>query len=392
MSTKIIVIGGGVSGITTALLLQVLGYETEVVTEKTTRDVPNKNNNPEFASLFPSASVIPHSVYSDRLEHLFRHSQSTFYELRKHCFPGLTTHRHYELFEFDPVRPDYCGWMLNFRAIDELDAESVPKREGAGQLKGWMFDCIFADWPLYFPALMDLYEELGGNIIRRKIGPNGVAKLSSDIVINCSGTGSPDLIGDPMEEQLVMRGHLLHYPEAPLVTDADGEIVSYNYTPGADTYADAEGEPCDVYCYPRQDGWILGGSRQKLGLDDKIAEQEQELEREAGETYSSNGIAFPRQIIDLNADILDHTYGLSLERSDAIKAMVGYRYIRSTDNGLRLEKEDRDGKAVYHNYGHGGAGVTLSWGCALQIAAGITGSDIPELQDKLLDKMDTFDF
>ena len=392
MSTKIAVIGGGVSGITTSPLLQVLGYETEVLTEKTIRDVPDKNSNPEFASLFPSASVIPHSVYSDRLEDLFRHSQSTFYELRKHSFPGLTTHRHYELFEFDPLRPNYCDWMLNFRPIDELDAERVPKRGGASTLKGWMFDCIFADWPLYFPALTDLYEELEGKIRRREISPNEIAELSSDIVINCGGTGSPDLFGDPVEEQLVMRGHLLHYPEAPLVTDAEGEIVSYNYTPGAATYADAEGEPCDVYCYPRQDGWILGGSRQKLKLNNNTAGQEQELEREAGETYSSNGIAFPRQIIDLNAEILDHTYGLSLEHSDAIKAMVGYRYIRSTDNGLRLEKEEREGKAVYHNYGHGGAGVTLSWGCALQIAAEITGDDIPELQDQLLDKMDTFDF
>jgi D-amino-acid oxidase len=32
---------------------------------------------------------------------------------------------------------------------------------------------------------------------------------------------------------------------------------------------------------------------------------------------------------------------------------------------VRLEAEDyAPGKLLVHNYGHGGAGVTLSWGCA----------------------------
>jgi D-amino-acid oxidase len=31
---------------------------------------------------------------------------------------------------------------------------------------------------------------------------------------------------------------------------------------------------------------------------------------------------------------------------------------------VRLEKEKlRDGRTVIHNYGHGGSGFTLSWGC-----------------------------
>jgi D-amino-acid oxidase len=35
---------------------------------------------------------------------------------------------------------------------------------------------------------------------------------------------------------------------------------------------------------------------------------------------------------------------------------------------VRLEAEDTgDGRLLLHNYGHGGAGVTLSWGCALEI-------------------------
>jgi D-amino-acid oxidase len=32
-----------------------------------------------------------------------------------------------------------------------------------------------------------------------------------------------------------------------------------------------------------------------------------------------------------------------------------------------LEKESIGEKIVIHNYGHGGAGVTLSWGCADEV-------------------------
>jgi D-amino-acid oxidase len=34
---------------------------------------------------------------------------------------------------------------------------------------------------------------------------------------------------------------------------------------------------------------------------------------------------------------------------------------------VRLEKELISGKVIIHNYGHGGSGVTLSWGCAEEV-------------------------
>jgi D-amino-acid oxidase len=46
---------------------------------------------------------------------------------------------------------------------------------------------------------------------------------------------------------------------------------------------------------------------------------------------------------------------------------VGLRPVSET---VRLEREEvAPGKLVVHNYGHGGAGITLSWGCAREAAA-----------------------
>lgn len=382
MSDKIIVIGGGISGLTTALTLQLLGHETEIITDQLATDTSNKGSHPEFASLYPSASVIPHSVYSNQLEELFRPSQSIFYELRKLTFPGVTIHKHFEIFEKKTEQPDYCDWVLNLRPFDELNPEEVPRRSSIDRLYGWAFDCIFADWALYLPALYKFYNRIGGNIVQQKLTSEDITDLPAEIVINCSGTGSPTLFDDPSERQLLVRGHLLHKADAPLITNSDNEIVSYNYTPLASVYADAEDNACDVYCYPRKDGWVLGGSRQlgQLGQTDwnEITES----------SYKIDDISFPKQIIDLNDEILTTTYGESLSPSDNLKPSVGYRYIRNHRDGLCLESETLKGKQIIHNYGHGGAGVTLSWGCALDIAGRLSSGKSSELQRTLLENIE----
>lgn len=50
---------------------------------------------------------------------------------------------------------------------------------------------------------------------------------------------------------------------------------------------------------------------------------------------------------------------------------VGLRPLRTS--GVRLERDDltlaTSGVPVVHNYGHGGSGITLHWGCAQEAVA-----------------------
>ena len=48
--------------------------------------------------------------------------------------------------------------------------------------------------------------------------------------------------------------------------------------------------------------------------------------------------------------------------------------LRPSRTEVRLEEEEIGGVRVIHNYGHGGAGVTLSWGCADEVVSIAEGS------------------
>jgi D-amino-acid oxidase len=114
-------------------------------------------------------------------------------------------------------------------------------------------------------------------------------------------------------------------------------------------YTDHSERPPGVsYLFPHRDTVVLGGT---MAADDWDTEPRPEV---AERIVAGCAVIEPRV---RDAPVLAHRVGLRPARPE-----------------VRLEAEPLDGgRVLWHNYGHGGAGVTLSWGCAREVAAGVRG-------------------
>ncbi|XP_050100590.1 D-amino-acid oxidase-like [Anopheles aquasalis] len=98
------------------------------------------------------------------------------------------------------------------------------------------------------------------------------------------------------------------------------------------------------YCYiiPNTDSITLGGTKQK-STDTRVC-------------------PLDRSSIRKNCEMIVP----SLQHATLVRDVVGLRPLRST--GVRLQMDFYHGlsgrKPIVHNYGHGGAGISLAWGCA----------------------------
>ena len=146
------------------------------------------------------------------------------------------------------------------------------------------------------------------------------AEVDGDVIVLAAGLRSADLVGDPDV-----------YP-------VRGQIVRLS-NPGLTRWLLDDGDPeALTYVVPRFDDVVCGGTAEPGQLD-----------------------LTPDP--DVEAAILARARALepALAGARVTGRAVGLRPARTV---VRLEAEVRDGRRIVHCYGHGGAGVTLSWGCA----------------------------
>ncbi|HKR48094.1 MAG TPA: FAD-dependent oxidoreductase [Pseudonocardiaceae bacterium] len=419
-SESVAIIGGGISGLTTATLLQLSGYKTRIYTQElsTTENLQN-NRSPQFASLHAAASILPHSVRTAKANYWTAISQEYFRVLAFVARCGVREQTHYEIFEQPHLEaPDYSCLLRNFEQLTDVDLlqDGVPRRPTADWASGWRFDVLFCEAPEYTAYLYELYRALGGTVslIGSELARRSIAeylKLDYQYYVNCTGHGAAEFLstGDAFDiddqpslpqyeplndghEQRFLRGHYLRVDIKQPFTDARGRFFSYNYTPTAEIYSTASGDPADVYCYPRSDCWILGGSRQiqngPLDSSGAWTGEETVSEQETFVGHDGKQVKLPAAIFSLNDQLLERlTQGrLSLrrlrsDRPDAILPEIGLRFQRSGNlESVRVacsRVHVGTEKYVFHNYGHGGSGFALSWGCAF---------DLLKLLDQMTDR------
>ncbi len=230
-------------------------------------------------------------------------------------------------------------WIQNawWRDLESISFNSLPSsRVPAGFAAGVGYTVPVVHMPTYLSYLADRCARNGRTGIEiRKVNSLLEELDSASIVINCTGLGSRIGIDDLSDDLLFScRGQVVCIEPIP---EVDRLIFLTTGEYGIDR---------PLYIVPRR--WpggadvILGGTAFDFDYNESPNEQDTRL------------------IIDRCAEIIPAIHSARIR-----EVRVGLRPVRSVP-GVRLDCDSRpqyEGR-LWHCYGHGGAGVSLSWGCA----------------------------
>ena len=299
---RCVVVGAGVSGLSSAIRLLENGHEVIVLSDKF---------SPETVSDVAAAIWYPFlTAPADRAD---KWGIATYRELERLASDspeaGVKMRDGREYLRGVSELPSWRDEISSFRV---LDAGEIPE----GYVYGWEFRAPVIEMPLYMPWLKEGVIALGGAFRQELV--SDLSGVDCDVVVNCVGLGARELCDD--QEVRPVRGQVIFVKQDPGVGHFDQQPETLAYT------------------IPRSDVTVLGGTAQIDDWGAEIREEDNDL------ILSKVEAMWP-----------------DLDRKKIIGGAVGLRPSRSE---VRLEEEFLGNKRVIHNYGHGGAGVTLSWGCA----------------------------
>jgi D-amino-acid oxidase len=193
--------------------------------------------------------------------------------------------------------------------------------DGYGDGRAVRVPCIAA--AAYLDWLARRFSDLGGVVDTRELA--ALDEPDAEVVVNCSGVGACKLAGD--EDLRPVRGQVAYVRTR--------EPLRF--------MVDETGPNALAYVLPRPDVVVLGGTA------------------EEGDWETATREATTRSILERTRRLDPR-----LEHAEYVGSAVGLRPARSE---VRLEADTLpDGRRLVHNYGHGGSGFTLSWGCAEEVA------------------------
>jgi D-amino-acid oxidase len=232
--------------------------------------------------------------------------------------------------------PSWTSLLSDLRVLGDGD---LPE----GFAAGWAYTAPAVNMPVYLGYLLRRYVGLGGLVSPETV--TSLASVAAPLVVNCTGIGARSLVPDP--SVVPVRGQVV-VAENPGIAEF---YIDHGNSAAENTGADY------VYVFPHDDVVILGGTAYEGAAD--LAPRPEVSAR----ILRDCGAVFP-----------------ALRQARVITERVGLRPVRPS---VRLESEPlhptsknhgtskNQGRTLWHNYGHGGAGVTLSWGCAAELTAAI---------------------
>ena len=306
------VVGAGAIGLTCALRLSQAGHDVTVVA----RDLP-----PNTTSVLAAAIWYPYlALPRDRVTGWAAASYAVFAAIAASSpAAGVRMLPGREIVRASAADPWWRGAVPDFR---RLEAGELP----SGCEAGWGFTAPTIDMPRYLEWLLGELRARDVELVQRAVTDLDAESQASDAVVVCPGLSARDLLGD--HEMTPVRGQI-----AVLSNPGLREWLL------DDSALDVEST---TYVIPRLATVVCGGTAQRDRVD-----------LTPDPATGAAILARARQLVPMlaGAEVIAHRVGLRPARS-----------------AVRLELAPDNSKIIYC-YGHGGAGITLSWGCADEVVA-----------------------
>ena len=310
MAERIAIIGAGVSGLTCGVLFAERGCRTAIFA---------KEAGQQTTSGAAAAVWFPYHVEpAERVIPLALETYQVLLDLARFPETGVSIIESRQFLRTGEIEiPD---WAI------PLGASVIPS-EVEGSLKslasGFSLRTPLMDTTIYLDYLTARFRKAGGEINANvRFEKLEDVDANFELVINCAGIGARELVQD-----VDLEPHRGQVAIMPRIEGLSCAIV-------------CDDEPL-MYAIPRANDCVFGGTNE---VGDNLA-------------------ADPATTVQIVAECC---HVLNIDEPRLIAERVGLRPFRKS--GVRLERDRlRDGRTVIHNYGHGGAGFTLSWGCAREV-------------------------
>jgi D-amino-acid oxidase len=307
---RVAIIGAGVSGLTCGVVFAERGYRTAIFAKETGQQT---TSSAAAAIWFPYDAEPAKRVIPWALD-----TYKTLVELSNNSRTGVSI---IELHQFSRAREiEVPDWSIPL-GVSVISNGMEQSREFTS---GYAIKVPLTDTTIYLDYLAARFLKANGaintNVCFEKLED---VDRKFDLVINCAGIGARNLVQDPDLEphrgQVAIVSRIENLPCAIVCDDA----------------------PL-MYAIPRGNDCVFGGTND----------------------LSSDLTADPATTDRI---VTECSRVLGMERPNVLAERVGLRPFRRS--GVRLERDQlRDGRTVVHDYGHGGSGFTLSWGCAREVA------------------------
>jgi D-amino-acid oxidase len=304
MKHRAAMVGAGVSGLTCGVVFAEHGHRTTIFA----KEIGQQTTSGAAAALWFPYDVEP----ADKVIPWALETYRTLIDLARNPDSGVSMTELHQFSRTEEIQ--IPGWAIPLGA--RTTSLKILK-------SGFSLRVPLMDTTIYLDYLAKRFVAAGGSIAAN----THLTKLEEvdqqfGLVINCAGIGARELVRDadlePHRGQVAIVPRIKYLPYAVVCDDA----------------------PL-MYAIPRRNDCVFGGTNDLS--DDLIVDSATTARIVAGCSRE-----------------------LKIEKPNVLAERVGLRPFRKS--GVRLERDHlSDGRTVVHNYGHGGSGFTLSWGCAQEV-------------------------